>query len=61
LLAARKGKWIVQDRKILFESQEDHNAFNAYLERVPQLVQQQLLLQQKRDEATLASFEKLKQ
>lgn len=61
LLAARKGKWIVQDRQILFESQEDLNAFNAYLERVQPLAQQQLLLRQKRDEATLANFERLKQ
>lgn len=61
LLAAKKGKWIVQDHRILFASQEDLNAFNSYLEKADQLAQQQQLLQQRRDELTLARLEKLKQ
>ena len=46
LLSARRGSWEISDGQLLFASQEDIDRFNASIDRVKSLVDQQQRMQQ---------------
>jgi hypothetical protein len=60
LLSARKGKWLVQNGQILFESQDDINKFNSYLAAIQDLTSKQEAIQKQNVQKVIGDMEELK-
>ena len=61
LLSAKKKSWVISNGQIIFYNNDALNKYNAYLESIQNIVQQQEAIQKQSIEASNQFFNKLKQ